>query len=188
MRLKTLLLTTLSLGTLYAWPTSSIPPPRIESLTVSPGQGLQTLVKGWESPASNLCGVDLVIAMVLPNSHVKPDHDGEWVLLQNPSDKDIDLTHFFLTSGRRRRALDHLTIPAGGAAWLGGDKGPSLGSLRLRNTEGCVLLEDPCGDQVSSLGWDVADEGIPIHQPGWLKKQIPRLKESDEGFGGCGQT
>jgi hypothetical protein len=188
MRRKTLLLLTLCFGALLLWPSRVPPPAPIESLAVSPGLGLRTLERGWKSPASKFCGVKLVLAMVLPNSRMEPDHAGEWVLIQNPGHMDVDLTHFFLTSGRRRQALDHLTIRAGGTTRLGVGDGPSLGSLRLRNTEGCVLLEDPCGGQVSSLGWDVADEGIPIHQPGWLKAQIPRLKESDEGFGGCGQT
>ena len=156
--------------------------------SIHPGPGLYTLVRGWQSPRPASCQFELTLMAAMPDSVQTPDRRGEWVSLRNETKKPLDLTHFFLASGRRRLPLDGLTIEAQETIRIGYLGLRSLGPLQLRNRNGCIRLINPCAKEISALGWLRAREGVAVERPRAPIKQNPRPTEVDEGFGGCGQT
>ena len=158
------------------------------SHSIHPGPGLDTLVRGLQSPRPASCQFELTLMAAMPDSRQEPDRRGEWVSLRNETKGTLDLTHFVLASGRRRLPLDGLHIGPLETIRIGYLGLRSLGSLQLRNRKGCIRLINPCEREISALGWLKAHEGVAVERPHEPKKQNPRPTEVDEGFGGCGQT
>ena len=142
----------------------------------------------WVSPPYPTCESVITLESVLPNSSETPDRLGEWVELRNGTQLPVDLTHFFLVAGKRRIPLDGLTIEPGSVLRVGADGIRPLGSLMLRNKQGCVELLNPCDRSVSVLRWLDSESGIPIQQSPVPNAKNPRSMETGGGFGGCGQT
>ena len=156
--------------------------------SIHPGPGLYTLVRGLQSPRPASCQFELTLMAAMPDSLQEPDRRGEWVSLRNETKSTLDLTHFFLASGRRRLPLDGLHIAPLETIRIGYRGLLSLGPLQLRNRKGCIRLINPCEREISAIGWLHAHEGVAVERPRKPKKQNPRPTEVDEGFGGCGQT
>ena len=168
-----------------------VPPetsPSNESIAIHPGLGLEALVRGWKSPVLSLCKQRVILAAALPDSTHRPDYQGEWVEIRNMTNRPIDLTHYILVAGRRKVALDGVKVGASSSVRIGAAGVTSLGSLRLRNRNGCLELLNPCDKPISTLEWHRAREGVPVIQPTQPQNKNPQPTEVDEGFGGCGQT
>lgn len=167
-----------------------VPSPHGDLIPIVPGLGLQALRVGWETPATGYCRARVVLEAALPDPDQVSDRRGEWVRLRNLDPEPVDLTHFHLTDGRRRRFLDGIGLSGGAALKIGTSRGIHLRPIRLRNGQGAVSLVDPCGLTISCLAWDRTAGGVPVLAPRLKRVQPPRRGTfgHDGGPGGCGQT
>ena len=138
------------------------------------------------------CGADIVVADALVDPDDRPDREGEEITLLNREPVALDLDGFVLAAGRRRLVLPSLVVPAGEAVVLGGaaDR-PTLGTLRLTNRGGSVVLSDPCGVVRSCLRWGgeapPPAPGWRVHAPG-PNEESPARSVTGGASSGCGQT
>ncbi len=167
---------------------SDQPPP------IWPGPGAGGL-RPPGAPTPN-CGAAVTITGALPDPRDVPDREGEWLELANDDPVPIQLVGWTLRSGRRRRALDEVILPAGGRLRLAPARSGarSLRPIRLRNGHDVVRLVDPCGTTADSLAW-----GCPAPAPGTVVIRLPagsatgalgpvRYEAGGAERGGCGQT
>ena len=168
----------------------SPPRPTGDLVPIVPGLGLEALRLGWETPAAGYCRARVVLEAALPDPDEVSDRRGEWIRLRNLDPEPIDLTHFHLTDGLRRRFLDGIDVSGGGSLLIGTPRSIQLRPLRLRNRHGALKLIDPCGLAISCLAWDRPAGGVPVLAPGLRRVTPPRRGTigHDGGPGGCGQT
>ncbi len=151
---------------------------------------------GAQSPVRHHCGLGLGITEALPDPVDRPDREGEWVELGNPSPEAASLDGWTLTTGRRSLPLDGLSIGAGVRLRLGAEGVRRLRPLQLRNGSGSLALVDPCGLTVDRMTWGATR---PL-DPGWRVRGRSRFLGGSQGrlgparsvpggaVGGCGQT
>ena len=117
------------------------------------------------------CGFPVHVQSILPDPVRVPDRHGEWVEIIHYEVELLDLRGWTLRSGGRERTLYSAPLAAGERFRVGGGL-RSLGPIRLRNRGGLVHLIDPCGLEISRLGWG-PDHGAQL-RPGERVTRDPR--------------
>ena len=143
--------------------------------------GLVPSIEPWV-PAPHpppACGAPVVIAAAVPRPHPDdPDAPdtaalGERVVVVNRAPLPVDLDGWTLRAGRRKWMLPAVLLGPGSSLDLGTD---DLGSFRLRNDDGVLMLFDPCDAARDHVQWGTTEPGewLAFPDPDTPDRAVPR--------------
>ncbi len=111
-----------------------------------------------KSGVSSYPGVFILAAMINPEG---TDRGNEWLTIANFSAEDLDLDGWKISTGRRAKAEISGFVPSGEARKVG-----DIGSVRLTNTRGMIILMDPEENIIDRVAYSERShklrENVPI--------------------------
>jgi hypothetical protein len=118
----------------------------------------------WDRTPPETCGRPIRIAAAVPRPL---PGDSEAIALVNPGPGPLSLHRFELRAGRRRVRLPDVALGPGAGVALGAE---TLGTFRLRNDGGELVLIDPCGAETDAVAWGETAPGDVL----WAADLAPR--------------